>query len=234
MAQILGVDGEQHQGGKPGGTDGIALGHRLGGIAHRIEDIGGLAHLLRQVRHRGDAAGIVGHRPEGIECHHYASQRQHRRCRHGNAEQTGTEMGEHDAGTDHQGGQRRRLHGDGKPLDDVGAVAGGRGLGHPLHRAMVGAGVVFGDPHDQPGHAKADQGSIKQMAAQEDGVAKLKFGGEAEPQFDHQADPHRREQAGGDQSLVKRAHDAVGSTQADEIGAAHRADDAHRADQQWE
>ena len=31
-------------------------------------------------------------------------------------------------------------------LDDVGRVAGGRGLGDGAHRAVVGAGVVLGDP----------------------------------------------------------------------------------------
>ena len=52
---------------------------------------------------------------------------------------------------------------NGQALDDVGAVAGDRGFGDRLHRAEIGAGVVFGDPDDQPGHEQADDAAEKQV-----------------------------------------------------------------------
>ena len=45
---------------------------------------------------------------------------------------------------------------DGEALDDVGAVARLAGPGDRLDRAIVGAGVIFGDPDDQRGDGKAD------------------------------------------------------------------------------
>jgi hypothetical protein len=67
----------------------------------------------------------------------------------GDAEQAGERVGDDDAGDDDQRRQRRRFHRDREALDDVGAVAGDRGLGDRVHRTEVGAGVVFGDPDDQ-------------------------------------------------------------------------------------
>ena len=87
MRQVLGVGGEQHQRGQAGGADGIALGHRLGGVADRVQRVGDLAHFLRQIGHFGDAAGVVGNRAIGIERHDHAGQRQHGGRRDGDAEQ---------------------------------------------------------------------------------------------------------------------------------------------------
>ena len=44
-------------------------------------------------------------------------------------------------------GQGGGLHRHREARDDVRAVAGGRGLRDVLHRLVVGAGVVLGDPH---------------------------------------------------------------------------------------
>src|SRR3546814_5682856 len=54
----LGVVGEQDQCGKRRRTDRVALGHRLGCVAHRVERIGDVADLRRQLRHLGDAAEL--------------------------------------------------------------------------------------------------------------------------------------------------------------------------------
>ena len=87
--EVLVVGREQHQRAEAGRADGIALGHRLGGVADRVERVGRLAHLLRQARHFGDAAGIVGDRAEGVERHDHAGERQHGGHRDGDAEQAG-------------------------------------------------------------------------------------------------------------------------------------------------
>ena len=54
---------------------------------------------------------------------------------------------------------------DRQALDDVGAVAGDRGLGDRLHRAEIGAGVIFGDPDDQPGDEQPDDAAQEQIRA---------------------------------------------------------------------
>ena len=73
-------------------------------------------------------------------------------------------IGDEDAGHDHERGQRRRFHRHGEALDDVGAVAGDRGLGDRLHRAVVGAGVIFGDDDDQRGDDQANRAAIEQRS----------------------------------------------------------------------
>ena len=107
--QVLVVGREQHQRAEAGRADGVALGHRLGGVADRVERVGRLAHLLRQARHLGNAAGIVGHRAKRVERHDHAGERQHGGHRDGDAEQAGKLVGDQDAGDDHDGRQRRRL-----------------------------------------------------------------------------------------------------------------------------
>jgi hypothetical protein len=77
--EVVRVGREQHQRAEAGRADGIALGDRLGGVADGVERVGGVAHLLGQAGHFGDAAGIVGDRAEGVERHDHAGQRQHRR-----------------------------------------------------------------------------------------------------------------------------------------------------------
>ena len=59
------------------------------------------------------------------------------------------------------------FHRDRQTLDHVGAVTGDRGLGDRLHRAIVGAGVVFGDPDDQAGDDEADDAAPEQRHAGE-------------------------------------------------------------------
>ncbi len=166
-AQVLGVGGEEHQRAEAGRADGVALGDRLGGVADGVERVGGGAHLLGQVGHLGDAAGVVGDRAEGVERDHDAGERQHRGDRDGDAEEAGELVGDDDAGDDDERRQRGRLERDGEALDDVGAVAGDRGLGDRAHRAVVGAGVVLGDDDDQRGDDQADDAAEEEVVGGE-------------------------------------------------------------------
>ena len=122
--EVLVVGREQHQRAEARRADGIALGDGLGGVADRVQRIGGLADLLGQAGHFGDAAGVVRDRTEGVERHHHAGQRQHGGHRDGNAEQAGDVEGDDDAGDDDQRRQRRGLQRHGEALDHVGAVPG--------------------------------------------------------------------------------------------------------------
>ncbi|KIU01571.1 hypothetical protein QU38_00945, partial [Staphylococcus aureus] len=63
--------------------------------------------------------------------------------------------------------QRGRFEADGETLDHVGAVARHRSLGDRLDRAVVGAGVIFGDPHQQAGGGDADHHADEQAPAGE-------------------------------------------------------------------
>jgi hypothetical protein len=94
------VVGEEHQRRQTGRTDGIALGHRLGRVADRIQRIGDVTHRLRQTRHFGDTAGVVGDRTVSVERDDDAGHRQHRGCGNRDAVQAGQRIGDIDRGTD--------------------------------------------------------------------------------------------------------------------------------------
>ena len=66
---------------------------------------------------------------------------------------------------DDQRRQRRRFERHREALDDVGAVAGDRGLRDRHHRALAGAGVVFGDDDDEAGDDEADEAADEQVRA---------------------------------------------------------------------
>ena len=129
VIQVFGVGREQHQRAEAGRADGIALGDGLGGVADGVERVGGLAYVAFKTGHLGDAAGIVGHRAEGIERHDHARQRQHRRHRDGDAEQArpsgrSTMMPAQITSA----GIAVEFHRNGQTLDDIGAMAGDGGL----------------------------------------------------------------------------------------------------------
>ncbi len=168
--EVLVIGREQHQRAETGRADRVALGDRLGGVADRVQRVGGLADFLGQAGHFGNAAGIVGDRTEGIERNDHAGQRQHRRGRDRDAEQAGKAVGDENAGDDDERRTRGRFHRDREALDHVGAVTGDRGRRDRLHRAIVGAGVVFGDPDDQPGNDEAGDAAFEQRHA---GVADI-------------------------------------------------------------
>src|SRR6185437_6894749 len=231
VGEVLGVGGEQHQGAEAGRADGVALGDRLGGVTHRVERVGVVAHFVGQARHFGDAAGIVGDRAEGIERHDHAGQRQHGGHGHGDAEQAGEDVGDDDAGNDHQRRQGGGFQRHGEALDDVGAVAGDRSFGDRVHRAPAGAGVVFGDNDDQAGDDQPGDAAPEQAPRREGlgGGAELDVEA-AEHQVEHRQQRDQRQDAGGDDALVEGAHDVGARTEADEIGADDGGNDAGAAD----
>ncbi|KAF4529765.1 hypothetical protein B566_EDAN018208 [Ephemera danica] len=82
------VISEQHQRGQTGRTDGVALGHCLGGVADRVQWVGDIAHAGRQFRHFGNTTGVVGDGAVGVQCHHDAGHAEHGGGGNGNAVQT--------------------------------------------------------------------------------------------------------------------------------------------------
>ncbi len=89
IGQILGIGRKKDQCPQPGRPDGITLGHGLCGVAHSVERVGVLAHFVGKASHFGNAAGIIGHRPEGIERNDHAGQGQHGDHSNPDAEQAG-------------------------------------------------------------------------------------------------------------------------------------------------
>ncbi len=100
--------------------------------------------------------------------------------------------------------------------------------GDRLHRAIVGAGVVFGDPDDQAGDDEADDAAVEQRQCRCSFDAGQRA--EADQVVDHDGDADERQHAGGDQALVQRAHDRLAGAELDEEGADDRGDDADAAD----
>ena len=79
---------EEDERGEAGGADRVALRDRLRRVPDGVERVGDAAHGLVQVGHLGDAAGVVRHRPVGVERddqagHRRAAPSPRRRCRRG-------------------------------------------------------------------------------------------------------------------------------------------------------
>ena len=100
--EIMAIGVEEHQGAETGRADRIALGDRLRRIADRVERVGHVPDILGQTRHLGDAAGIVGHRSEGIERDDHARKAKHGGHGDRGAEQPGELTGEDNAADDDQ------------------------------------------------------------------------------------------------------------------------------------
>ena len=172
-----------------------------------------LRTLLRQLRHLGDAAGVVGDRPEGVEGDDQAAERE--LSHHGDAD--AVDAGELVGAEDRQGEDERRSGGRlvalGEALDDVGRVTGLRGLGNRLDRAEAGRRVVVGDHEQQRGDGDADHGAEPEVG---DADRVSGGAGEAEPQrLAHQPVGDRvegddRDQAGDEHADVQRTLDFVG------------------------
>ena len=156
VGQLALEGGEQHQRRERGGADRVALGHRLGRVADRVERIGDVAHVLGQLRHLGDAAGVVGDRPEGVEGDDQAAERELRHHGDADAVDAGQLVGAEDRQGEHQRRSGGRLEALGEPLDDVRRVPGLRCLGDRLHRPEAGRRIKFGDHEQQRGHGDAD------------------------------------------------------------------------------
>ena len=147
--QLVRVGVEEHQRGEAGRADRVALGDGLRGVADRVERIGDAAHRLGHVRHLGDAARVVGDRPEGVERDDHAGQREHRDGRQRDAGDVAELVGDEDADADHEHRRRRGLHRLREARDDVRRVAGRRGLRDALDRPPARARVVLGDHHQR-------------------------------------------------------------------------------------
>ena len=128
--------------------------------------------------------------------------------------------------------QRRRFQRDREALDDVGAVAGDRGLGDRVDRALAGAGVVFGDHDDEAGDHQADEAADEQVRAGDGHAGDGADVAPADGQRGGDAEADDRQQAGDDQALVERAHDRAVGAELDEEGADDRGEDAGAADGQ--
>ena len=148
---------EQHQRGERGRADRVPLGDGLGRVADRVERVGDVAHVLRQFRHLGDAARVVGDRAERVERDDQAGQRELRHHGDRDAVDAGELVGAEDREHEHQHRGRRGLEALGEALDDVGRVPGLRGLGDRPHRAEAGRRVVVGDHEQQRRDAEPDQ-----------------------------------------------------------------------------
>ena len=155
--QLADVGAEEHQRGEAGRGDGVALGHGLHGVADGVELVGDLADLLRQLRHDGESAGVVGDRAEGVERDDDAREAEHAHDRHGHAVEAVVVVGDEDRGADEEHRQQRGVEAHGQPGDDVRGVAGLRSLGDLLHGPVLGRRVVIGDHHRDEGHGQPDE-----------------------------------------------------------------------------
>ncbi len=224
----MGVVGEQHQGGQTGGTDGIALGDGLGGVAHGVQGIGDAADLLVQLGHLGDAAGVVRDGTEGIQGHDDAGHGEHGGGGDGDAVEARQLIAGPDGGAHDQHGGRGGFHGDAQTGDDVGGVPGLGCLGNVLHRLELGGRVVLGDDHHQGGQDQTDHGCAVEAPVGVFGATRRRVNHQGHGDEEHQGDDAR-----DDQPLVEGRHDlGVPLMGLDEEGADDRSDDGHAAQHQ--
>ncbi len=132
-------------------------------------------------------------------------------------------------------GSAVELHGYGKALDHVGAMAGDRCFGHHLDRAEIGPGVVLRDPDQEAGDDKSRDAAQIEVIAHEAGAAENGvFGVQADEPIGQRQEDHERQDTGCDQALVERAHDAAALAELDEERAGDRGEDAGPGDRQRE
>ena len=197
---------KQHHGRETCGADSIAFGDGFGRVAHGVERIGYRAYGFRHLRHLGDAARIVGDRPERIDRDDDPGHREHRHHGDADAVEARKAVGNEDADHDRQCRQRRRLHRDGEPRDDVRCVPRDRSLRDVANRRELRARIDFGDVGDQAGHGKAHERADED--ADTGDVEPARSGGTAaEFQLRHEIEADRRDESGDDETRVERVHD---------------------------
>ena len=96
-----------------------------------------------------------------------------------------------------------------------------------MHRPEVGAGIIFGDPDDQPGHHETNDAAIKQFCT---GKSHAGQRPEADQVVRHAGNADQRENGGRDHALIERAHDRLAGAEPHEKRADDRGDDAYAAD----
>src|SRR5262245_20686465 len=89
------------------------------------------------------------------------------------------------------------------------------------------AGIVFGDPNDQPGYDEADHAADKQGRA---GIRLPRHGAEADQKMRYQRYAAEREHAGDDEALIERPHDRLARAELDKERSDDGRDDADAAD----
>jgi hypothetical protein len=104
------------QGGEGRRADGEALADGGGGVAHGVELVGALAHLLGPSSgHLGDAAGVVGDRAVGVDRELDAGGGQHAEGGDGDAVEAGEVVGHEDGRAEHDDRQGGREHAGPRP-----------------------------------------------------------------------------------------------------------------------
>ncbi len=111
-----------------------------------------MTHFLRQARHFGNAAGVVGDRTKGVERHDHAGDAEHGRHGDGRAVEARELEGRNDTADDDERRKRRRLKRDREtwmtfvpwPVTEACAI--------DTHRALARARVIFGDVDDGRRH----------------------------------------------------------------------------------
>ena len=99
--------GHQRHGCESGRADGEAFADRGRGVPHRVELIGTLADFFGQLRHLGDAAGVIGDRSIRVDGKLNADGGEHAETGEGNAVETGLPIRHHDRPRDEHQRQAR-------------------------------------------------------------------------------------------------------------------------------
>ena len=140
-------------------------------------------------------------------------------------------IGTPDGQTDDEHRRGGGLHRHAEAGDDVGAVAGGGGLGDVAHRAEFGGGVVLGDHHHGGGQHQADQRSQVQVHGGNHRVA-VDASRRGEHHGGDRVEGDQGEHAGDDQAAVQGIHDLAAFARLDEEGADDGGDDRDAAQHQ--
>ena len=224
------VVGKQHQRSQACGTDGVAFGHGLGGVAHGVQRVGDVPHAAGQFGHFGDAARVVGDGAISIQGHHNAGHAQHGHGSHGNAVQTSQCVGGPNGQADKHHRPGGGAHRHPQTGNDVGAMPRGRGLRDVLHGRVLRAGVELSDPNQRGRQHQADGTSAKQLhlcAGTTQGVVGHQPSGDEEKR-------HQRKGPGDGQAFVERGHHVGHARRGFHKEAAHDGgNDRHAAQGQW-
>ena len=94
------VVSEEDEGGKAGRTDGVGFCDSLRCVSNRVERIGHVANLFREVGHFGNTARIIRDGAKGIDGHDNSRKRQHGHGRDGNPVQFTKCIGRQDTNND--------------------------------------------------------------------------------------------------------------------------------------
>ncbi len=169
---LLGIGYEERKRGQRGGSDGEALAHGRGGIAHCVQLVGDLAHVRVEAGHLRDAAGVVGDGAVGVYGYGNARRGQHADRRQRDAvEVIGDLVGDEDADADQQRRHPGAHHADSHAADDGGGGAGLRLVGDGLDGAIVLRGVDLGDIADDEADDEAGNDSQRVIGAAEENTA---------------------------------------------------------------